>query len=128
MTPEQRSVKRKEYNNRYKEKYPDRSAEQERTYREKNKEKIRIKASKWQKEKYRKNKLLAIEYLGGFCIDCIKTFHPSVYDFHHLDSEKKEATIARIMGRKWENIKPELDKCVLLCSNCHRLRHNDYDL
>jgi len=125
LTTEERKIKRKEYNDKYKAKYPDKVKEQYKKYREKNKVDIRKKSSAWQKEKCRNNKIKAIEYLGGKCIDCNNCYLPSVYDFHHLDTTIKENNIARIMGRKWENIVPELDKCVLLCANCHRIRHNN---
>jgi hypothetical protein len=65
----------------------------------------------------------AVEYMGGSCKDCgLKTDKYCVYDFHHLDPTKKDfafADTALIL----EKLKPELDKCVLLCSNCHRIRH-----
>ena len=125
MTADERKIKRKEYNDRYKKKYPERVAEQNIKYREVHKDELRLNASKWQKEKCRNNKLKAIEYLGGKCTDCKHVYLPAVYDFHHLDSTTKDKNIARIMGRKWENILPELNKCILLCANCHRIRHND---
>ncbi len=124
LTPEEKKIKRKEYRKRYEEKHPERALENNRRYREKYKDRLRKQASDWQREKGRMNKLKAIEYLGGKCADCNNVFPPYIYDFHHLDSNEKENTIARIMGRKWENIVPELDKCVLLCSNCHRTRHH----
>lgn len=127
LTPEEKKIKRKEYQDRYKKKHPNRVIEQRKKYVEKHKNIIRKKASEWQKEKGRINKLKAIKYLGGKCIDCDNVFPPYIYDFHHLDSSEKEASIARIMGRTWKNIIPELDKCILLCSNCHRTRHHKDD-
>lgn len=127
MTPEERKVKRKEYNDRYKQKHPERVKEQDRKYKEKNKEVLKIKSSKWQKEKGRKNKLKAIEYKGNVCFDCGNTFPQCCYDFHHINPNEKDFTISRINGRTFENIKPELDKCILLCANCHRIRHFNLD-
>lgn len=69
-------------------------------------------------------KLKAIEYLGGKCKDCGLIDIPCVYDFHHLDPSKKEFTFAKKKGFAFETIKSELDKCILLCSNCHRKRHS----
>ena len=43
-------------------------------------------------------------------------------DFHHLDPSIKEFNLTR-NSIGWEKLKPELDKCVLLCSNCHRMIH-----
>jgi hypothetical protein len=124
LSPEEKKLKRKEYNDRYKGKHPERVKEQDERYRTKHRDVLRTKASTWQKIKGRENKLRAIEYLGGHCTDCKNTFPPYVYDFHHIDPTIKDAGIARIMGRKWENIVPELNKCVLLCANCHREREN----
>lgn len=66
----------------------------------------------------------AIEYKGGKCEDCGGVFHPCVYDFHHLDPSEKEFNLGNILKRKdFSIVKKELDKCALLCSNCHRMRH-----
>jgi hypothetical protein len=67
--------------------------------------------------------LLAVEYKGGKCHDCGGVFPACVYDFHHLDSSKKDFMIGRT-NRGWDKLRPELDKCDMLCSNCHRIRHN----
>jgi len=65
----------------------------------------------------------SIEYKGGKCLDCNGIFHYAVYDFHHRDPETKEDNWREI--RKWKEPKrkAELDKCDLLCANCHRVRH-----
>jgi hypothetical protein len=66
----------------------------------------------------------AIDYLGGKCVDCKGIFPSSVFDFHHLDPSKKEFNLGNILRRKdFEFIEKELSKCVLLCANCHRIRH-----
>ena len=123
LSPEEKKIKRREYNARYKAKHPEKVKEQNALYKEKNKEVLREKATVWQKKKSRENKIKAIEYKGGKCLDCQGVFHPCCYDFHHTDPTVKDTTIARIMGRDFENIKEELDKCVLLCAHCHRIRH-----
>jgi hypothetical protein len=125
LTPEQKKVKRKEYNDRYKAKHPERMKEHNKAYKERNKETLRVSQTQLQKKRNQAKKIKAIEYLGGVCFDCKLVYPPRVYDFHHLDPTQKDFTIARIIGRSWDKIIPELDKCVLLCANCHRLRHND---
>lgn len=45
--------------------------------------------------------------------------------FHHLDPKKKEFGLSeRGLTRSWEKIKLEIDKCVLLCANCHMEIHD----
>ena len=68
----------------------------------------------------------AVEYLGGQCVDCgLRTDIIAVYDFHHKDSDGKTSGIADFLKRKkpWKKLQEELDKCVLLCANRHRIRH-----
>lgn len=70
----------------------------------------------------RKLKLMAIEYLGGSCIICGYSKSVWALAFHHVHS--KEFTIAhRGHTRSWKKLKAELDKCVLLCHNCHAEYH-----
>lgn len=70
----------------------------------------------------------AIEYKGGKCEDCPASY-PSepyvIFDFHHLDPEEKDVDWGKLRLKSWDKIKLELDKCVLLCSNCHRKRHHN---
>ncbi len=44
-------------------------------------------------------------------------------EFHHLNPEKKEFTIGSAVSRSWDVIEKELQKCVILCSNCHKKVH-----
>lgn len=69
-------------------------------------------------------KKMAVEYKGGKCVDCnIKSTQYCIYDFHH-ENDDKEYNISG-SSKKFDSIKLELDKCILLCSNCHRIRHYD---
>jgi uncharacterized OB-fold protein len=74
-------------------------------------------------ERFRRRKKQAVAYLGGRCIDCGGVFPYHVYDFHHLDPTRKDVQFTVLRRRSWEAITQELDKCVLLCANCHRIRH-----
>lgn len=75
--------------------------------------------------KRRRNlKLLAIDYKGGKCLCCGYNKCPQALQFHHLDPTKKDFGISTTgVTRSWEKIKVELDKCVLLCANCHAEVH-----
>lgn len=68
-------------------------------------------------------KLWAIEYLGGCCSKCDIKYPHYVYDFHHIDPTTKETGIANLLLLTFEKLKIELDKCNLLCANCHREEH-----
>jgi hypothetical protein len=61
-------------------------------------------------------------YFG--CQDCqIKDYR--VLQFHHLDPKLKKYNITSIVGSGYtiKTIKEEMKKCIVLCSNCHILRH-----
>lgn len=77
-----------------------------------------------------KTKMNAIEYKGGCCEDCgihASPLNRTIFEFHHVDPTKKEFNICRNLQKKWDDIQRELDKCVLLCSKCHKQRHKDYN-
>ena len=78
------------------------------------------------------NKEWAIKYLGGKCQHCQNVFDwGSVYEAHHLSKELKEATLGDLVGPGTslgafkKTATPELNKCILLCANCHRIEHSD---
>lgn len=66
----------------------------------------------------KKTKSRAVEYLGGKCKICGYDKCVEALTFHHVIPNKKEFNISRT-NIAWEKLKPELDKCVLLCHNCH---------
>ena len=79
------------------------------------------------KEERRQNKIEAINYKGGKCNDCGNVFHQAVFEFHHIDPKEKDIDPCHLINGAskglTEKAKLELDKCVLLCANCHRIRH-----
>lgn len=71
----------------------------------------------------RTRKRMAVEYKGGVCERCNKTYPDYVYDFHHLSGDTKlDNPSAKIKG-SWDVAKQELDKCIMVCANCHRELH-----
>ena len=89
-------------------------------YRANNKDAIQ----RYALDRRHKRKDMCIEYKGGKCNDCNGVFHRAVYDFHHLDPTQKDFRVSSIIRNVWETVTKELDKCVLLCANCHRIRHS----
>ena len=67
-------------------------------------------------------KFKAIQYKGGKCERCSYNKCQEALEFHHLDSSKKDFNITSTQ-KSWDKVKKELDKCSLLCSNCHREEH-----
>ena len=66
----------------------------------------------------------AVEYKGGKCFICKYDKCIKALEFHHLESDKKDFGIsAKGYTRSWKKVKEELDKCILVCANCHREMH-----
>jgi len=68
-------------------------------------------------------KLKAINFLGGKCKKCGETNFFKLC-FHHTNSEDKEYRLSRMWGKNWKNIFKEVEKCELLCQNCHYEFHD----
>lgn len=66
----------------------------------------------------------AVSYLGGKCVSCGFSGHRSAFDFHHINPKNKEGNFSISKHWVWKKLKKELDKCVLLCANCHRGVHS----
>ena len=66
-------------------------------------------------------KIQCLEYLGGKCSLCGFADHPAGLEFHHVKREDKEFSIATEIRKGMDVLMPELDKCVILCSRCHRI-------
>lgn len=60
-----------------------------------------------------------VVYKGGKCVICSYDKHPNSLDFHHLDPDTKESSLRNLRLMQWEKYKTEIDKCVLVCRNCH---------
>lgn len=74
--------------------------------------------------KRRRLKEKAVIYLGGKCKKCGYNKCIDSLEFHHIDSTQKDFGISKQgITRSWETLKKELQKCILLCANCHREEH-----
>lgn len=77
----------------------------------------------------KKIKKMAIDYKGGKCTKCGYDKCFDALDFHHLDEKEKDFNLGhKGYTRSWEKVKKELDKCILLCANCHREVHSGIPL
>ena len=68
-----------------------------------------------------------VDYKGGECQCCGYNTCNQALDFHHIDPKTKKFGIAKARrARLTEEVLEELDKCILVCSNCHREIHAGY--
>lgn len=80
------------------------------------------------KRKYADKRRLEIRsLLNGLkdrpCVDCKQKYDPCVMDFDHLDPSLKEENINILKHRfSREKLLKEIEKCEVVCANCHRLR------
>ena len=67
---------------------------------------------------------MALDYKGGCCQLCGYKKCSEALEFHHLEVAGKDFGISdKGYTRSWKKIEEELDKCILLCANCHREVH-----
>ena len=72
----------------------------------------------------KKIRQMAVEYKGGKCERCGYNRYIEALEFHHLDSTKKDFNVSQHgYTRSWERVVKELEKCIMLCANCHRELH-----
>jgi len=65
--------------------------------------------------------------MGGECQRCHWTGHQAALVPHHVVPESKDKTFKIYNTNSWVRTKIEMDKCVLLCSNCHFIVHSTSD-
>jgi hypothetical protein len=102
----------------------------------------RVKQAGYSKTHYEKNKKKVIEKINAkkkinkewfvnykkqlACVTCGHN-HPAALDFHHVEQKKSNRKLHKLVsdGNTKKRILEEIDKCVVLCSNCHRVHHHD---
>lgn len=85
-----------------------------RTYADRREELIRAVV-----KRRRRVKTLAIERKGGRCQICGYNKYQGALDLHHVNGSKEFGIAEKGYTRSWEKIKAEVDKCILVCANCH---------
>jgi hypothetical protein len=71
-----------------------------------------------------KLKIMAVEYKGKKCSCCGYDKCINALEFHHVDGTKEFGIAHKGYTRSWKLIQKELDKCILVCANCHREIHS----
>lgn len=112
------------------------------TYKNRNDPEVKRKESEYKKKWYQRNKERVIannrkntlryreevynyirQYREQHPCKCGES-HPSCLDFHHESGEKEfNISVAIEKGYSLIRVKAEIEKCEILCSNCHRKLH-----
>ncbi len=71
----------------------------------------------------KRTKLALIDYKGGECERCGYSRCPEALEFHHKDPSQKDFGLSMGNSYSLERMKIEVDKCMLVCANCHREIH-----
>lgn len=77
--------------------------------------------------RYRRLKLLAMDLKNNKCNHCGIEYNGKnspIFEFHHSDPTIKERGITRMLtNASWDRVLAELEKCELVCANCHNQFH-----
>ena len=114
---------RREYLRTHPEKKP-KYTKKVKEYRQRYEEEHREERKAMRAKRRKKLQKLVNEYkLSKGCSICGYNEHAEALDFHH--TTEKEFTIGQACNRTMslERIKKEMEKCTILCANCHRIEH-----
>ena len=71
-----------------------------------------------------RNKKFLLDYKENkVCGDC-GFDNPIALEFHHLKDKKYNVAQLVSQGVSLKTFQQEIDKCILICANCHRIRHH----
>jgi len=78
-----------------------------------------------QKRRGLARKLELVEMAGGQCIVCGYSKNLAALTFHHTDTDQKDFKLdmRSMANRSLEPVLAELEKCILVCHNCHAELH-----
>lgn len=82
----------------------------------------------YSKQARKQVKTLLVDAFGSRCCYCGEIFPIEVFEFHHMVGETKSFDIAQGISKhvSWEKLIKEVEKCVMLCANCHRMLHHGH--
>lgn len=95
------------------------NSEYMRQWRNRNRERLNAEARKYYEKSQRKFQEYKLS-LGG-CVDCGYNEHPAALEFDHVRGDKL-FNIGERKTMNWDKLMEEIDKCDLVCANCHRVR------
>lgn len=89
-----------------------------------------LESSNYRSLKNYRNRLkeMMVEYKGGKCEKCGYNNCIDALEFHHINPSEKDFGISQYANLCYEDVKKEVDKCILVCANCHREIHHEENL
>lgn len=85
--------------------------------------------TEYMKEAYEEKRKLVSEIKSKMKCKKCGEYRQYMLDFHHLNPDEKEETIARMTSNttRIEKVTEEIKKCIVFCANCHREFHYLHD-
>jgi predicted HNH restriction endonuclease len=106
----------------YDHEYRDRTIEQRRDYQLSYRAGNLARLTQAKRERAAKRKAFIDSHRAGGCRLCDFDV-AQVCQFHHVDPAQKEAEVATLTASSESRILREIEKCIVLCPNCHALVH-----
>lgn len=79
------------------------------------------------KKSNQKRRITLVDIMGGQCLLCGFNTFPEALEFHHINPEEKSFQLSgSTLSRSLKSQIQEIQKCVLLCANCHRGIHANH--
>jgi len=102
---------------------PEKQRESQRRWYEASKGKMIARSTQWKRDQRSKIKQMVKEAKSQPCADCGVSYPTYVMDFDHVRGIK-DCNISAMIQRavSVEVVQQEMDKCEVVCSNCHRER------
>jgi hypothetical protein len=95
-----------------------------RLYYQRNKARYFAKNRRNKNRQRKRLRTILVEVKQQPCQDCGGSFHPWVMEFDHRDEKTKKAAVGNLVSKGCTDarLREEIDKCDLVCANCHRMR------
>lgn len=91
-----------------------------------NSEKMKSQISRNKRQRIDTNRGIVGDYMkSSGCVTC-GISDVRVLDFHHLDPDRKDGNVMKILhsGMSIETVMEEMGKCIVVCKNCHAIKHS----
>lgn len=80
----------------------------------------KVRKQKLQVDRINQNKMRLLRYLEDKSCEHCGEDDPIVLDFDHIDQSTKHKNVVEMYDYAWDRIQEEINKCRILCANCHR--------